>query len=278
MTNLSSSTASSLTGLTATISDCMTCVNCDVCTAIDANTGSNYGVEWLTQFNYCGGDLNRRTCGVSCNWTVPAGVTKAVFELWGAGGQGSGSCSTSCCMTYVGAQGGYYNNSGTVNVSPGWTYQICAGGSRCCQQCCRCGCHGCRSCVAGCNISMCAMGGHGGCTCGSWRDYCDSRPQCIICAKSGGGCFTTYSHQGVMERGDSCCHCTSVKNNPTAAPMMGGGVGQALNTCWRRHGCACICGFVPTAHGGMSGMTTYCGNCTQYGAPGGPGVVKITYS
>jgi hypothetical protein len=280
LSTLTSTTSSSLSDMSTTISNCITCVNCDVCTALDANTGSNYGTEWITQFNYCGGDLAKRTCGSQCTWTVPTGVTKAVFEIWGAGGAGAGSCGRSCCMTYVGAQGGFYNTSGTINVQQGWTYAICAGGGRCCITCCRCGCHGCRSCVNGCNLVMCAMGGYGGCTCGSWRDQCDSTPRCVLCTKSGGGCFYTASHQGRMDKGDSCCHCTMVRNNPTPAPMMGAGVGQALNTCWRRHGCVCVCGHVPVGHGGMSGMTTYCGSgaCCQWGAPGGPGAVKITYS
>lgn len=26
--------------------------------------------------------------GVACNWTVPAGVTKVKFEVWGGGGSG----------------------------------------------------------------------------------------------------------------------------------------------------------------------------------------------
>jgi len=279
MTTLSTDTSTNLTNMSNTISNCMTCVNCDVSACFAANAGSKYGVQWLTQFNYCGGDLNRRTCGVSCAWCVPDGVTKAVFELWGAGGAGAGSCSTSCCMNYVGAQGGFYQNSGTVNVQPGWCYGICAGGGRCCLTCCRCGCHGCRSCVSGCNISMCAMGGYGGCSCGSWRNSCDSTARCALCIKSGGGCFATWSHQGGMwGKGDNCCHCNGITNKPTASPMMGEGVSQHLHHCWRRCGAQCWCGFVPVGHGGQSGMSTYCGNCSQTGAPGGPGAVKITYS
>jgi hypothetical protein len=280
LTALTSSTSTSLSGMSTTISNCITCVNCDVCTALDANTGSNYGVQYITQLNYCGGELNRRTCGVSCAWYVPDGVTKAVFEIWGAGGAGAGSCGRSCCFNFIGAQGGFYQNSATVNVQAGWCYGLCAGGGRCCQTCCRCGCHGCRSCVSGCGVSMCAMGGHGGCNCGSWRDACDSTPRCVLCTKSGGGCFGTYSFQGGMSQLDACCHCLGKQNTPSAAPMMGGGIQQNVNVCWRRHGCACTCGIVPVAHGGMSGMTTYCGSgaCCQWGAPGGPGVVKITYS
>jgi hypothetical protein len=277
LSTLASNTTTSLTNMTNTVSSCMTCINCDVCTAIDANTGSNYGVEYITQFNYCGGDLAKRTCGQQCTWTVPTGVTKATFELWGAGGAGAGSCGTSCCMTHVGAQGGHYVHSGTRNVNPGWTYSICAGGGRCCLTCCRCGCHGCRTCVSGCNVSMCAMGGHGGCSCGSWINFCDSIPICYLCTKSGGGCFSTSSHQGGMSHG-RCCHCEDNRNYPTPAPMMGGGVTQHLHHCWRRCGAQCICGHVPVAHGGKNGMTTYCGYCGNTGAPGGPGVVKITYA
>ena len=32
------------------------------------------------------------TPGCCCNWQVPTGVEKVTFELWGAGGNGSGAC------------------------------------------------------------------------------------------------------------------------------------------------------------------------------------------
>jgi len=49
-------------------------------------------------------------------WTAPAGVTSAVFKIWGAGGGGSS-----------GGQGGY--TTGTFTVVPGRNYNIYVGGT-----------------------------------------------------------------------------------------------------------------------------------------------------
>ena len=63
--------------------------------------------------------------GCCCLWTVPTGVARATFEIWGAGGNGHGACSCNRCQIYAGAQGGYYATR-TINVTPGDTYTVCA--------------------------------------------------------------------------------------------------------------------------------------------------------
>ena len=66
------------------------------------------------------------TSGCCCNWTVPAGVQRVYWELWGAGGNGHGSCSCRRCYNWHGAGGGYYNAK-TLGVSSGNSYTVCAG-------------------------------------------------------------------------------------------------------------------------------------------------------
>ena len=47
--------------------------------------------------------------GCCCLWTVPDGVKRVTFELWGAGGNGNGHCSCNRCHHYQGAGGGFYS-------------------------------------------------------------------------------------------------------------------------------------------------------------------------
>ena len=71
--------------------------------------------------NYCSASGN------SCTWTVPAGVTEAQFQVWGAGGNGSGCNASACCyMGLMGSNGEYTYVRMAVN--PGEVYTLCAGG------------------------------------------------------------------------------------------------------------------------------------------------------
>jgi hypothetical protein len=65
--------------------------------------------------------------GNTCSWVVPAGVTSAVFEVWGGGGGGGGGiCTCDCCSTTQGGGGGGYAMK-SIPVSAGQTYVLCAG-------------------------------------------------------------------------------------------------------------------------------------------------------
>ena len=99
------------------------------------------------------------TPGCCCAWTVPSGVERVTFELWGAGGNGNGACSCNRCQHFQGAAGGAYNTK-TISTTAGCTYSVCAGGVyRCCSRECN-GCNGCSSYVNGYNLSnFCAHGG-----------------------------------------------------------------------------------------------------------------------
>ena len=71
---------------------------------------------------------NQLRCGATCTWTVPAGVTTARFQVWGAG---AGSHNM-CCWG-----GGMFGGSGAyasviLPVTPGAVYTTCAGCAYCC--------------------------------------------------------------------------------------------------------------------------------------------------
>lgn len=64
--------------------------------------------------------------GCCCLWTVPAGVTQAQFQIWGAGGNGV-ACSTSCCQFAQSGGNGEYTYV-LMSVQAGQQYTLCAGG------------------------------------------------------------------------------------------------------------------------------------------------------
>ncbi len=231
----------------------------------------NYTVLWVR------GCLGYCSPGCCCLWTVPAGVRRVTFELWGAGGNGAGMCTTSRCQHYAGAQGGYYNIR-TISVTPGWQYTVCAGGVfPCLSNECN-GCEGCTSYVTGCNLSnFCAIGGCAGCADGNWNVGCfsDWGRCCVTPTGAWGGDFAMGNHRGGYQ-GSWVCHCYRYVHCASGAPFLGGAnVTGEIAECWMR----CATGAVPYGSGGQSAMTTYCGggSCCGQGGTGGSGVVKITY-
>lgn len=242
--------------------------------SVDSTKLNPAGLDtWCVKWIY--GSPNACTSGCCCLWTVPTNVRRVTFELWGAGGSGAGACSNGRCMIWGGAGGGYYNTK-TIDVCPGWTYTICAGGVYPCCNFETCGCLGCSSYVTGCNLTnFCAMGGHGGFSENSWSLGCYSDWGCCV-APTGqwGGDFAMGNHRGMYWNPKGVfCHCHGRYSIPTSAPFIGTNVMQALNFCWIR----CGCWTVPYGHGGQNAMTTYCGGCCGQGGMGGPGLVKITF-
>lgn len=96
--------------------------------------------------------------GGTCTWTVPAGITKARFELWGAGaGSQGGNC---CSHGPIGNSGSYA--SVCMTVTPGTAYVLCAGAASTVVSCCEVSCDisGCPSYVTGPGLTnFCALGG-----------------------------------------------------------------------------------------------------------------------
>lgn len=79
----------------------------------------------------CGGGAQFQ-CGQCCAWTVPAGVTRVRFQLWGAGG---GSAAGRCCGGSPFGQTGAYA-SVIIPVTEGDIYTVCSGCALCCFPCC----------------------------------------------------------------------------------------------------------------------------------------------
>ena len=67
----------------------------------------------------------------SCTWVVPAGATKAKFQVWGAGMGSNPGC---CCGGTPSGENGAYSQA-TMSVTPGDSYTICAG-CTCSRYCC----------------------------------------------------------------------------------------------------------------------------------------------
>jgi hypothetical protein len=222
------------------------------------------------------GEACRCSPGCCCLWTVPACTRKVYFELWGAGGNGSGACSCNRCHHYQGAGGGSYSTK-MVTTAPGCTYRMCAGGVYPClsRECSAC--NGCISYVCGFNAcNLCTVGGRCGNGNDNWTEYCFSCWGCCI----GPGCstgnadFTMISHTGHFS-GIFNCHCHHQYVRPTNAPFLGGNVSMSLAVCWSR----CGCWIAPPGHGGQGAMSSYCGSsCCSQGGTGGPGVVKLTFT
>ena len=232
-----------------------------------------YGVKWVY------GTPAALTSGCCCLWTVPTGVKRIHIELWGSGGNGSGSCSCNRCHHFRGAQGGYYNSK-MISVQEGWQYTVCAAGVyRCCSRECT-GCEGCTSYANGCNLSnFCARGGQRGYAETSYNTLCHSVNDCCNAPGSNGGDFyqvtvspTWSGAEFVYDRG--FCHCYPQATNSSGAALIGTNVQQSVRSCWNK----CGCWSAPYGNGGQNGMSSYCGNghCGQ-GGTGGGGLVKITY-
>ena len=240
---------------------------------ISLDAFSTWNVRWFY------GAPEMCSTGCCCLWTVPTGVRRIYFELWGAGGNGHGACSNGRCQHYAGAGGGYYNAK-MIDTVPGCQYTICAAGVFPCltNECI--GCQGCASYVTGYNLtSFCAIGGTAGCANTSWAETCFSAFECCLQGANNGGDFGYQNHAGTFGAVEwwftvGFCHCHHQMTQPTSAPLLGTTVQQSINFCWMR----CGCWTVPYGHGGQGAMTSYCGTgCCGQGGMGGPGLVKISF-
>ena len=131
--------------------------------------------------------------GCCCCWVVPTGASWAIFELWGAGGDGGGACCCSglgCC----GPGTGHYARQ-AMQVTAGQYFCTCAGGSGCCAQshCGTCGFPSWVYCGTNGSSVVCAGGGYMGCT-GCWHGFwgctgiCNGAQNfgCNLCAGASG--------------------------------------------------------------------------------------------
>jgi hypothetical protein len=138
-------------------------------------------------------------CGACCAWTVPAGVTRARFQLWGAGG---GANKGPCCCgdAPFGSTGAYA--SVIIPVTEGCTYTLCSGCAFCCFASSTSGAQripGCPSWVTGSGLcNFCANGGQG--SLGNWMAALGRSSPCQVSAVNFTACGARICNSG----GDLC--------------------------------------------------------------------------
>lgn len=236
----------------------------------DLATGTlnNFGVKWFS------GVPCRCSSGCCCNWTVPSCVCRMTIELWGAGGNGAGSCVNQRCHHFKAAMGGSYNTK-TIATRGGCTYTVCASGVyRCLSRECT-ACNGCTTYMNGYNLSgFCACGGYRAEANTSWSTACFyTNVYCRAPGNNNGEMAIVGVNPG-WSTASGYCHCHVQEIHQGMAPLIGGTSTQGIRECWIR------CGnfSVPYGTGGQSAMNTYCGNgCCGQGGTGGGGLVRITY-
>lgn len=214
--------------------------------------------------------------GQCCLWTVPTGVTRVTFELWGAGGDGPGA---RCCEW-----GGVAPNSGsyaikTVDTTSGCQYRLCAAGAGCEGCCCGISTRGISSFVfdvtAGANIA-CGCGGAGG-----DQDITRGGVEAYTCCwgrlgECGFGDFGMAGVGGVHFR-NQFCHSTQYD-------IIAGGFGSG-----RKTGDKCAYGGMsrwggeiastcPSFPAGAGAAGRSCGGGYCYGQHGAGGLIKVTFS
>jgi hypothetical protein len=254
---------------------------------LGASAGNKYSTLWVynargMQCHACAdaGDCCEQANGKCCYWSVPAGASKAVFEIWSGGGAGGGgTCCTNCMHTAGGGGGNYAIKS--ISTCPGCQYSICAGGSWPCSKSHTCSPGmGCKSYVNGYNLSnFCATGGCGGWMCngGAWGPtHTQTCGNCNICGIFGAD-FGIMGSTGVSG-GHGACQCKSADWAQSGmAPFVGKRTAGANAESW----CNCACYVNWPAGGGQTGQSSYCGNwakCCAGGNMGGSGMVKVTFA
>lgn len=214
--------------------------------------------------------------GFCCLWTVPAGVTYAVFEMWSGGGSGGNSC---CCMMGAGAGAGGYAVKGCT-VAAGQQIRICAAGSGCCSDS--------NGGLTGCATFVCSLGGGGqstwlSCMPGGFCAYPESR--CNFYAGCYHCCSMCSCCGGVSNNADFNVTGTSGTIHPTQfcfdeghqfagnAPFAAPGPRIGPNGCCVWGGSQ---GFGIFPGGGGLTAQSYGGGCC-YGGPGAGGLVYVLY-
>lgn len=238
-----------------------------------------------------------------CWWTAPAGTTKITFELWGGGGSGAGSC---CCSWGAPGGAGAYARKTIQGCLGNTCYEFFVAYAGCCSPVQSCGYRGCQTwlravsgCAQICNLvgcNFCAEGGIPGCGvcwacgchgCGYWRPA--AHENCCACyygADYGVAGLPGYLYTDICDA-NSCYYKQFL---PIPAEIYGSQVSywpsrsQGVNSTGSGETCqggsvGAIGGGTEAKTPGIGGFTAHSqgGNC-YCGGPGGPGMVRITYS
>ena len=234
------------------------------------------------------------TSDTTCTWTVPAGVCRVTFEIWGGGGGGGNKgTNCNCCSRGGPGSGGGYSKK-TINTIPGSQYTVVAGKAGVSSQgygsfcgiCCD-GCAGGVSYVTGAGLtSFCATGGLGGKS--DFETNCYSHCGCNFYTQVpgcgfGGDTFAKGMSGIVTRYGNNDPY--NIVNLAGGAGGPGGGAG-GYNHFGGYNNSAGYCaiigehnfhGRIPGGGGAGSGGHSDCVCQPWPSGRGGAGLVKITY-
>jgi len=167
-------------------------------------------------------------CGSSCTWTVPSGVTKIQFQLWGPGASMSGG---RCCGGNPYGMYGAYATT-IIDAVEGCQYTICGGCSYCC-------------------YAYCTTQNSGYCSCPSYVTGYGLTNFCAKGAKSG------LFQQMCLLHGNSCCRFQAKGNSQSGPCICSTGSWYCFD-----NSCA-TCGEIPIQ---VDCCINFCG--TEYGLCG----------
>ena len=191
----------------------------------------------VNKLKVCG---NNWVCGegASCTWTVPAGASKAKFQVWGAGqGSNPGCC---CGGASFGETGAYAEM--VINVTPGTQYSVCAGCS-CSRFCCSSETpgYGCMSGVTGPGICcLKADGGH------CYQANCDDMNAMRTSIGAGGVC---HKFQNPYCTDSGPCWCSYGEYCYSNSCATCGVVPVYPSCCGYNNGCSCATEAAAVKHG-----------------------------
>ncbi len=190
---------------------------------------------------FCVWDPLHNRCNSGCSWTVPAGITRAGFQLWGGGGGSSGGC---CCGGHPGGSSGEFI-SVVMDVTPGEVYVLC----NTCTFCCLGSMGGIQltggmSCITGPGITtLCAQHGCG--TLCSWAcsfGNADTNRTCFgfVPSNASSSAGTYQSNIGWVSRNGGVCRWQSpISPDPAGACFCNSGYDYCFS-----NSCA-TCGEIP---------------------------------
>ena len=197
---------------------------------LGASAGNKYSTLWVynprgMQCHACtdAGDCCEQANGKCCYWSVPAGASKAVFEIWSGGGAGGGGTCCNNCMHTAGGSGGNYAVK-SISTCPGCQYSVCAGGTWPCSKVHTCGPGmGCKSYINGHNLSnFCTTGACGGWMCNGDAHgprHTQSCANCLICGIFGAD-FGIMGSTGVKGVKDNANVNQQTGNNQERHPLQ----------------------------------------------------------
>jgi hypothetical protein len=215
--------------------------------------------------------------GCCCLWTVPVNVTRVTFEMWGAGGDGSGGF---CCeSSAVPAVAGSYSIK-QIDAVAGRQYRLCAASSGCCTYCYDVGNTGSPSYVFGITenaVIACAPGGQGGDNSPTRYGSADGYTCCYGRLSACGIGDITFPGAGGAAFRNQYCHSNQYYLTGSGPFGSGGRTSPDRCSIWACNGCS-IMKSMAAFPAGPGADPQVCGGGMCYGQFGQGGMIKVTYS